>query len=116
MRVTSVRGIEAKVLATTAALAAGVFSLTGCASFQKECAVRHHYAIVVFQNGVGRTHRKAITHFRLNVRYGPYVRHRIIRAHIVLKMGSGNPPIAIRSYRVGDARSCSVSQVRGRRR
>lgn len=106
-----------KTRALAAALMpAAVFGLAGCGSAKTMCTVRHHYAIVIFQNDIGNNRNRLITRFRLNVRYRrDYARGRLIYSRIVLKAATGgNPPIVVRTYHVGDALGCSINGILGR--
>ena len=98
-------------------LAATAAGLTGCASARTTCTVRHHYAIVLFQNGIGSNRKKHITSFQLNLLYpGNRRQHWAMRSQITLRPADGgNPPIIVKTYRVGNASSCSVDHVRARR-
>jgi hypothetical protein len=91
--------------------------LTACASATTTCVVQHRYAIVVFQNGLGNNSRHVVRRFELTVKYGPnnFIR-RMIYSHIVLRSASGgNPPVIVRSYRVGKAIGCEADKVRADR-
>ena len=103
-----------RALAAPVGLAAAAASLTGCASARTTCTVRHHYAIVIFQNGIGSNREKNITSFELNLRYqGSRRQHWPMRTQITLRPANdGNPPIIVKTYRVGNASSCSVDHVR----
>jgi hypothetical protein len=102
-----------KVLVAVALPAAAMLALTGCASATTACVVQHGYAIVIFQNSIGNYNKRFVTHFRLNVRYGPHdVRQRFISSRIVLRAAKGgNPPPIVRTYRVGRAVGCHVDKV-----
>ena len=95
-------------------LAAAAAGLSGCASAKTTCTVRHHYAIVIFQNGIGSNRKKNITSFELNLRYqGGQTQHWPIRSQITLRPAhGGNPPLIVKTYRVGSAISCTVDHVR----
>jgi hypothetical protein len=100
----------------TAALlaAAAIAGLASCSRATKLCTVRHHYAIVIFQNGIGNAGKTVISQFRLNAWSGPAsVRHWLIQDHIVLRQVRGySPSMIVKTYPVGDARGCSVDQIR----
>jgi hypothetical protein len=97
-------------LVTTTGAAVG---LTACTPAVAACTVRHHYAIVIFQNGGASVGKTFVTQFRLNVRYSPYyVEHWIMRTRIALKPARGNKlPVVVKTYRVGHARSCQVDKI-----
>ncbi len=103
------RTVTALVTATGAA-----FGATACTPAVTACAVRHHYAIVIFQNGGAGVGNTSVTQFRLNVKYSPYyVQHWIMRTNIVLKPAQGNQlAVVVKAYRVGHARSCQVDKIR----
>jgi hypothetical protein len=103
------RTLSTLVTATGAAL-----GVTACTPAVTTCTVRHHYAIVIFQNGGAGVGKTIVTQFRLNVRYSPYyVQRYIMRTHIVLKPTRGSHlPVVVRTYRVGHARSCKVDKIR----
>src|SRR5215470_14783726 len=105
---TRTRVFSALVTATGAA-----FGLTACTPAVSACTVRHHYAIVIFQNGGSGVGKTFVTQFRLNVRYSPYyVQHYIMHTHIVLKPARGNGlPVVVKTYEVGHARSCEVDKI-----
>ncbi len=98
-------------------LAATAAGLAGCASARTTCTVRHHYAIVIFQNGIGSNRKKYITSFQLNLVYpGNRMQHWAMRSQITLRPASGgNPPIIVKTYRVGNASRCSVGHVKARK-
>jgi|SRR5271165_2732633 len=106
--------MKGKSLAATPLAAAAIFGMSGCAAATTTCTVQHRYAIVVFQSGVGNNSASYVTRFRLNVKYGVNdTVHWLIRAHIVLGAAAGNnPPVIVRTYRVGHALGCSVTGVR----
>jgi hypothetical protein len=111
-RPATIRAIAASlVLATTAA------ALDGCASATVTCTVRHHYAIVIFQNGVGNAGTRIVTSFWLVVRSADdSVQRRQVVARITLRAASGgNPPLMIKTYRVGHAVSCQVEDISAHR-
>ncbi len=99
--------------AAAALCAAAIGALTGCGVPTSGCVVRHQYAIVVFQNDPGANAKSYVMRFRLNIRYGPRdVMHWLMRSDIGLPVrAGGNPPIVVRTYPVGRARSCSVDRV-----
>jgi len=92
---------------------AALFGVTGCATATTACVVRHRYAIVIFQNGVGNNTSSFVSRFRLNITYRRHSRvHWLIYSHIVINATkSGNPSVVVRTYLVGHARSCSVDRV-----
>ncbi len=106
--------MKLRALSALLALTAAAAGLTGCASAKTTCTVRHHYAIVIFQNGIGSNRKKHITSFQLNLRYqGSRMQHWPVRTRITLRPASGgNPPIIVKTYRVGNAAGCSVDHVR----
>lgn len=106
--------MKLRALAAPVGLAAAAASLTGCAAAKTTCTVRHHYAIVIFQDGIGSNRKKVITSFELNLRYqGGQTQHWPIRSLITLPPASGgNPPLMVKTYRVGNASSCSVDHIR----
>ena len=104
---------------TTAALAlpaAAAFGLSGCATASTTCVVRHHLAIVIFQDGVGNYGNRAITRFRLTLRYGSRDgSSRLIYPHLALHPArGGNPPVVVRTYRAGPATGCRADHIRAR--
>ncbi|HEX9034528.1 MAG TPA: hypothetical protein VF834_22010 [Streptosporangiaceae bacterium] len=105
-----------RLLAAALLAAAATAGMTSCARAAKLCTVRHHYAIVIFQNGAGNAGKTVVSRFRLNAWYGPAsVRHWLIQDHIVLKAVTGyGPALVVKTYPVGDARGCSIDQVRER--
>jgi hypothetical protein len=107
---TTVRTAAAVALPAAAALA-----ITGCASATSSCVVRHHMAIVIFQNGAGNYSMRHIVRFLLTVRYGPHYRvSRWVYPHLALHTAhGGNPPVVVRTYRVGAAVGCRTSRIRG---
>ena len=109
--------MKLRALAAPVGLAAAAATLTGCASAKTTCTVRHHYAIVIFQNGIGSNRKKNITSFELNLRYqGGRMQHWPMGARITLRPANGgNPPVIVKTYRVGNASSCSVDHVRARK-
>jgi hypothetical protein len=90
------------------------FGVTACSPAATACTVRHHYAIVVFQNGGGSVGKTKVTQFRLNVKYGPYNTQRYIkRAHFKLRPVKGKRlPVVIKTYWVGRAASCHVDRIK----
>lgn len=115
------RYLTARTAARTAAAAvlpaAAALGLTGCATAKATCVVRHHMAIVIFQDGVGNFDNRTITSFRLTLRDGTgYTTSRLIFPHLVVHPAhGGNPPVVVRAYGAGRAVSCRASQVRTRR-
>jgi hypothetical protein len=105
--------MKVRTLATLVAAVGGAFGVTACAPAVTTCTVRHHYAIAIFQNGGASVGNTVVKQFRLNVRYSPYfVQHWTIGTRIVLAPVGANPlPVVVRTYSVGDARSCSIDQI-----
>lgn len=105
--------MKLRALAAPLGLAAAAASLTGCATAKTTCTVRHHYAIVIFQSGIGSNRKKNITSFELNLRYpGSGMQHWPMRTRITLRPANGgNPPIIVKTYLVGNASSCSVDHL-----
>lgn len=108
--------MKTKPLAAALLAPATIVGLASCTSASKLCTVRHRYAIVIFQNGLGNVGKTVVSRFRLNVRYGPSdVRHWLIQAHITLGEVRGHSPgLIVRTYPVGNATSCSIDDVRAR--
>ena len=108
-------GMAARTAAAAVLPAAAVLGLTGCATASTACVVRHHLAIVIFQDGVGNYSGRAITRFRLTLRYGPGdVFSRIIYPHLALPAArGGNPPVVVRAYRAGSAIGCRADRIKG---
>ncbi|GEM_PF-5151189 len=106
----------AKALLGSLTAVSAALSVAGCARPSATCTVRHHYAIVIFQDGVGESAGRTVTRFRLNVDYGAgNVERWLIRGRIVLAPEDGaNPPVIVRTYPVGRALGCRVDQVRTR--
>jgi hypothetical protein len=97
-------------LVTTTAAALG---LAACTPALTACTVRHHYAIVMFQNGGAVVGKAFVTQFRLNVKYSPsWVEHWIMDTRIPLEPARGNRlSVAVKTYQVGHAESCWVDKV-----
>ncbi len=108
---TAARTAAAAVLPAAAAL-----GLAGCATASTTCVVRHHLAIVIFQNGVGNYSNRTITRFRLTLRYGPDdAISRLVYPHIALHPAhGGNPPLVVRTFRAGPAVGCRADHIRAR--
>jgi hypothetical protein len=106
-----------KVFAGACIPAVAAMGLTACASATTTCVVQHRYAIVVFQNGLGNNSRHLVRRFELTVKYGPNnFTRRTIYSRIVLRAASGgNPPVIVRSYRVGKAVGCHADKVTAHR-
>jgi hypothetical protein len=102
-----------RTLTTLVTTTGAALGLTACTPAVSACTVRHHYAIVIFQNGGASVGKTFVTQFRLNVRYSPYyVEHWIMRTRIALKPARGNKlPVVVKTYRVGHARSCHVDKI-----
>lgn len=109
--------MKRNLLVATALPAVSALVLTGCASATTACVVQHGFAIVVFQNGAGNYHKRIVTRFRLSVRYGPGdTRRHMIGTRLTLGAArGGNPPVIVRSYRVGHATGCRVDKVAAHR-
>ena len=105
--------MKLRALSAPLVLAAAAAGLTGCASAKTTCTVRHHYAIVIFQNGIGSNRKKHVTSFQLDLRYrGHRMQHWPVRTQITLRPANGgNPPLIIKTYRVGNATGCRVDHV-----
>jgi hypothetical protein len=103
-----------KTLATLAAATGAAVGVTACTPAVTACTVRHHYAIVTFENGGAGVGKTFVTQFRLNVKYSRYyVQHSTMRTRIVLKRAQGNKlPVVVKTYWVGHARSCRVDKIR----
>jgi hypothetical protein len=108
--------MKVRALLTLLTTVGVTFGVTACSPAATACRVRHHYAIVVFENGGGSVGRTLVTQFRLNVKYSPYNVQRFIKqAHFKLKPVRGNRlPVVVKTYRVGHARSCYVDRIRTR--
>jgi|SRR5262245_16879254 hypothetical protein len=106
--------MKAKALGTLIAAAAAAVGVTACSPAITACTVRHHYAIVVFQNGGASVGKTLVKQFTLNVKYSPYYTQRTIKdAHFGLKPARGsNVHVVIKTYWVGHARSCHVSHIK----
>lgn len=106
----------ARTAAALALPAAAALGLTGCATASMTCVVRHHLAIVVFQNGAGNYGKRMITRFRLTLRYGSSDgSSRLIYPHLALHAArGGNPPVVVRTYRAGPATGCRADHIRAR--
>jgi hypothetical protein len=104
---------KARALSTLAASTGAAFGVTACTPAVAACTVRHHYAIVVFENGGAGVGKSFVTQYRLNVTYSPnYVQRYIMRTLIALKpVGANELPIVVRTYQVGHARSCTVDKI-----
>ena len=105
--------MKIKILAAIAIPTATILGLTGCASANATCVVRHRFAIVIFQNGMANYSKRQVTHFRLEVKYwSGNVTTRFISSRITLKAANGgNPPLIVKTYRVGHAMGCHVDKV-----
>lgn len=108
--------MQVRVLSTLITAAGVTLGVTACSPATTACRVRHHYAIVIFENGGGGVGKTLVTQFRLNVKYSPYNIQRSIKtARIRLKPVRGNGlPVVVKTYRVGHARSCRVDRIRTR--
>jgi hypothetical protein len=108
--------MKARMLITLVTAASATLGLTACTPAVTACTVRHHYAIVILENGGGGVGKTFVKQFRLNVRYSPYyVRHLVINERIVLRPVRGHQlPVTIKTYRVGHARSCGVDRIKTR--
>lgn len=108
------RLMKTKAFLAPLVLATAAAGLAGCTSAKAMCTVRHHYAIVIFQNDTGNISERHVTQFRLNIWYGSYrIQHWPMTSSITLRPANGgNPPIIVRTYRVGNASSCTVDRIR----
>ncbi len=108
--------MKARTLITLATAVGGTLGVAACTPAVTACTVRHHYAIVIFENGGGGVGKTLVKQFRLNVKYSPYyVRHKVMNTRITLRPVRGNQlPVTIKTYRVGHARSCRVDRVKTR--
>ena len=108
--------MKVRVLSTVVAAAGVTLAVTACSPATTACRVRHHYAIVIFENGGGGVGKTLVTQFRLNVKYSPYNIQRYIKsAHIKLKPVRGKGlPVVVKTYWVGQASSCHVDRVKSR--
>jgi hypothetical protein len=100
---------------STILTAVGVsLGITACSPASTACTVRHHYAIVVFENGGGSVGKTLVTRFRLNVKYGQYNIQRYIKySRFKLRPVRGKGlPVVIKTYWVGHAVSCHVDHIR----
>jgi len=106
--------MKARGLSIVIAAAIGAVGITACSPAVTACRVRHHYAIVVFENGGASAGKTLVTRFRLNVKYSPYFTKRTIKSeHFTLNPVRGNKlPVVVKSYRVGHARSCHVDHLK----
>jgi hypothetical protein len=106
--------MKARALSTLIAAAAAAVGVTACSPAVSACRVRHHYAIVVFENGGGGVGKTLVKQFRLNVKYSPYYTQRTIKyERFTLKPVKANAlPVVVKTYRVGHARSCYVDHIR----
>lgn len=102
-----------RLAVTLCAGGAALLGLTGCSPTVTGCAIRHGYAVVVFEDGIGSNSHQYISSFRLNVRYGQqYISHWMITENIPLKPErNGDPYMVIRTYKVGNAIGCSVDEL-----
>src|SRR5215469_5131927 len=105
--------MKVRTLTTLVAAGGAAVGVTACSPSVSTCTVRHHYAIVIFQNGGASVGNTVVTQFRLNVRYSPYwVQRWTIGTRIVLRPVGANPlPIVVKTFDVGHARSCSIDRV-----
>ncbi len=106
--------MNAKVMSALIAAAGATVGLTACSPAVTACTVRHHYAIVVFENGGASVGKTLVKQFRLNVKYSPFYTQRTIKyAHFRLKPARGNKlHVVVKTYRVGHARSCHVDHIK----
>ncbi|MDR2987607.1 MAG: hypothetical protein LBV34_22500 [Nocardiopsaceae bacterium] len=106
--------MKVKALSTLIAAAAAVVGISACSPAVTACRVRHHYAIVVFENGGGGVGKTLVKQFRLNVKYSPYYTMRTIKyERFTLKPVKGNGlPVVVKTYKVGHARSCTVDHIK----
>ena len=103
-----------RLAVTLTAAGAALLGITGCSATASTCAVRHGYAIVVFESGAGSNSRVYVTRFRLNVRYsqGNVAHYQMVQRIGVDPSHNGQPSMVIRTYRVGSAQSCSIDKVK----
>ena len=108
--------MKARMLITLVAAVGATLGVAACTPAVTACTVRHHYAIVIFENGGGGVGKTFVKQFRLNVKYSPYyVRHKVMNTPIMLRPVRGNHlPVTVKTYRVGHARSCRVDRVKTR--
>lgn len=106
--------MKARALSIVVAAATAAVGVTACSPAVTACRVRHHYAIVVFENGGASPGKTLVTRFRLNVKYSPYYTKRTIKyEHFTLSPARGNKlPVVVKSYRVGHARGCHVDHLK----
>jgi len=105
--------MKAKALGTLIAAGGMAVGVTACSPAVSMCTVRHHYAIVVFQNGGASVGKTLVKQFRLNVKYSPFYTQRTIKyTHFSLKPARGKPHIVVKTYRVGRARGCHVDHIK----
>jgi hypothetical protein len=106
--------MKARELSTLIAAAGAAAGVTACSPAVTACTVRHHYAIVVFENGGATVGKTLVTQFRLNVKYSPYYTQRTIKyRHFTLKAAKGHKlHVVVKTYWVGHARSCHVDHIR----
>ena len=106
--------MKVRALSIVVAAATMAVGITACSPAVTACRVRHHYAIVVFENGGASPGKTLVTRFRLNVKYSPYYTKRTIKyGHFALSPARGNKlPVVVKSYRVGHARGCHVDHLK----
>ena len=106
--------MKARALSAVIAAVGVTLGVTACSPAVTACRVRHHYAIVVFENGGATVGKTLVKQFRLNVKYSPYyTQHTIKYAHFRLKPAKGNKlHVVVKTYWVGRARSCHVDRIR----
>ncbi|MGN6791319.1 MAG: hypothetical protein ACTHJW_02900 [Streptosporangiaceae bacterium] len=106
--------MKARALSTLIAAAGAALGVTACSPAVTACTVRHHYAIVVFQNGGASVGKTLVKQFRLNVKYSPYYTKRTIKdTHFSLKPARGSKlHVVVKTYRVGHASSCHIDHIK----
>ncbi len=121
MHARGIRTLAGRRAGATALLASLIamtaIAVAGCASATATCTVRHHYAIVIFQNGMGNFGTRYVTSFLLIVRYpgGSVTRRQLVTPITLRAADGGNPPLMVRTYRVGQALSCAIGDIRAHR-
>jgi hypothetical protein len=108
--------MKARTLSIPLTAIGATFGVTACSPAATACTVRHHYAIVVFENGAGSIGKTEVTQFRLNIKYSPYNIQRYIKSsRFKLRTVKGKTlPVVIKTYWVGHAQTCHVDRVRTR--
>src|SRR5258706_11064401 len=79
-----------KTLATLAAATGAATGVTACAPAVTACTVRHHYAIVIFENGGGSGWKTFVAPIPPQRKESPFfLSHRVIKNPILLKPPPG---------------------------